>query len=555
MPVDSEGLPFLRSAYRILDRFGLKAPEAFRYLCGAVGDYWRQSAGVRALAQAKESIDPIGRITDQLVHREIHFLDTVLRVVFERGDNPYFHMFRMAGCGYEDLVEIVLQQGLERTLKLLHDAGVYLTYDELLGSRPIVRNGREIAGCIKSFANPLAKGVIPRVSGSGRRGRRTHQSVEVNVYHEGYELLQRREFNLAGRAQIQLKSIPPSGAGLTACLRSARRGWPVDRWFAPDRTEGHEGRQWLGANFLVSVARVSGAAIPYPEFLSGNDFSPVSAWIARRKREGVASYVSTMTSYAVRVADAALRAGHDIAGTIFLAGGEVISHTKREVIYAAGAQIYPMYWIHELGPIGFACHDMKGGNCVHLFDDSVAVVTHRRAAPITGEQVDSLLFTTLLPLSPLVLINVETEDAGVVERATCQCTFRKNGYSWQLRDVHSFGKLTGMGVTLLGTDLVKLLEVSLPARFGGAAGDYQLIEREGLAQTEILLRISPRVRIPSCEVVKEFVLAEMPRLNSGWVASRVWRHSDAFRVIVAEPLSSPSGKILPLNLLGSEVAH
>jgi hypothetical protein len=522
-----------------------------RYLHGAVQDYYRRARGIRRLMKAPASTDPVGRIRHQLLQREIVFLDTVLRVVFERSDNPYFHMFRMAGCNFEDLEEIVLREGLESALALLHRAGVYLTHDEFKGKTPVVRNGREIPACIQSFINPFARGVIEGASsGSRSRGTRTIQSAEVNVYREGYELLQRREFGFSSREQIQLKPLLPSNAGLTACLRSARRGWHIDRWFAPDVSFGKEGVQWLATAFATAVARGAGATMPFPSMLPGNDFTPVARRIAENKRRGRGTYVSAMTGYAVRVAAAAINSGCDISGTIFVAGGEAVSPAKRALVEAAGAEIYPMYWIHEIGPIGFACRQMNSGNCVHLFEDSVAVIMHRRKAPLTEVEVDSLLFTTLLPVAPLLLINAEMDDAGVLGRADCDCIFSHAGFHRQIADVYSFGKLTAMGITLIGTEIIALLERDLPARFGGCPGDFQLIERELHAQTEIILRISPRVGVRSAETVKEYFLRELPNCASGWVASRILRHTGSFHAVVGEPLPTRAGKILPLHVLG-----
>ena len=40
--------------------------------------------------------------------------------------------------------------------------------------------------------------------------------------------------------------------------------------------------------------------------------------------------------------------------------------------------------------------------------------------------------------------------------------FKAMGFTQQISDIYSFGKLTGHGITLLGGDLLKILEVSLP---------------------------------------------------------------------------------------------
>ena len=44
--------------------------------------------------------------------------------------------------------------------------------------------------------------------------------------------------------------------------------------------------------------------------------------------------------------------------------------------------------------------------------------------------------------------------------------------------IRSHEKLTAGGMTLLDTDVIRLLDEVLPARFGGAPTDYQLVEHE-----------------------------------------------------------------------------
>jgi hypothetical protein len=52
------------------------------------------------------------------------------------------------------------------------------------------------------------------------------------------------------------------------------------------------------------------------------------------------------------------------------------------------------------------------------------------------------------------------------------------GWTTHLRDIRSQEKLTAGGMTFLDTDLIRVLEEVLPARFGGAPTDYQLVEEE-----------------------------------------------------------------------------
>jgi hypothetical protein len=284
--------------------------------------------------------------------------------------------------------------------------------------------------------------------------------------------------------------------------------------------------------------------------LAPNDFMPVAEWIARRRAEGAASVVTSVASPAVRIARAALERGLDIRGTLFQAGGEALTASKRAVIEETGAEVYPRYFISEIGHVGSACRQTKSGNCVHLFRDRLAVIGHRRRAPLTDVEVDALLFTTLLPFAPHVLINIDMDDSGVLEPVRCDCLFSRFGFTQQVRDIGSFGKLTGQGMTLVGTDVVRILEEVLPARLGGGPGDYQLVEHESATQTQLTLRVSPRADVSCPEKVKECFLREIRRFYGGALAARTWSHAEGVEVVIAEPLSTRNGKVLSLHLLG-----
>lgn len=102
--------------------------------------------------------------------------------------------------------------------------------------------------------------------------------------------------------------------------------------------------------------------------------------------------------------------------------------------------------------------------------------------------------TSLLPQAATILINVEMDDAGELGPASCGCELAAMGFNRQAWDIFSYGKLTGHGTSLLSGDLLRILEASLPAAFGGVPNDYQLVEIEGRNQTEYELRVNPRVR-------------------------------------------------------------
>jgi len=512
--------------------------------------YARTALGIYKFLRAAPVSDPEGTIRRQLERREAVFLDTVRRVCFSNPRNPYHEMFRLAGCAFEELEESVGKDGLETTLAALRRQGVHLTHDEFKGKTPIVRSGQHIPAKTGDFRNPLVAGLMTSQTGGSRSaGTRTPRSLQHQRYIEAHHALRWRELGLSGRPHVEVMPVLPSMAGLGSCLRIHRQGSRVERWFAVGGMADGALHYRLMTLGMAGFANLLGAGIPMPVALPPNDFSSAAEWIFRRAGCVVQSY----PSIAVRIAAAALEKGLDLSGTTFLVAGEALTGAKRAVIQRAGAEAYPSYPITEIGPVGYACRQMNSGNCVHLFSDSIAVISHRQRAPLTEVEVDALLFTTLLPFAPHVLINAEMGDTGIIEPARCDCLLSRVGFTRQVRDIGSYGKLTGQGMTLVGTEVGRILEEILPAQLGGSPGDYQLVEREGGIQTQLSLRVSPRTGLSSPQTAQECFLREIGRLHGGKLAARVWKHTQGLEVVIAEPLSTATGKVHPLHLMASGV--
>ncbi len=489
-------------------------------------------------------------ISEGLRNREARFLDLVRRAVFSRASHPYHQMFRVAGCSFADLEHAVRTEGLEPALGELYRQGVFLTHDELKGKVPIVRGGRHIPAALCSFMNPLVQGGIAAISGGSRSpGTWTRLNTPHCLHAEVYHRLVRLEFGLEGRLHLIAWGIMPSFSAISQGVRFARLGQTVEAWFSMEDSSRRTWIDRIATNACVAVARASGAAIPFPRKLPPNDFSPLARHLARGVAKGAAYSVGSTVSAAVRIAGAALDRGLDIRGTLFLGGGETLTAAKQSAVEAAGAEVYSRYVVTELGPVGFACRSMRG-NCVHLFRDSLAVIEQRRRAPLSDAEVNSLLFTALTPYAPHVLINAEFDDCGTLERANCGCAFFRAGFTTQIRGISSFGKLTGQGVTLVGNDVLSLLEDFFPARFGGVPGDYQLVEHEGSSQTQLTLLVSPKIGEVREDVLRRCFFDELGKLNGGRLARRLWAHTCALEIVRAYPILTPAGKVLPLHLLG-----
>ncbi|MDH3692839.1 MAG: hypothetical protein OEU36_25715, partial [Gammaproteobacteria bacterium] len=179
-----------------------------------------------------------------------------------------------------------------------------------------------------------------------------------------------------------------------------------------------------------------------------------------------------------------------------------------------------------------------------------AMIQYPRFVPNAGTSVPAFNVTSLLPATPKILLNAESDDYGIIEKRACGCPLEKLGFTTHVRDVRSFSKLTGEGVTLVGSEMLHILEEVLPNRFGGGPLDYQLLEEEDdLGLPKLNLLISPRVHIPNDETVVEAVLQAMGRESLGADAARaILRQTDTLRVQRREPIWTGRGKLMPLHV-------
>ena len=501
-------------------------------------------------------VDPDYRATLRafVENRETNFLGIARKVLAVAG-NPYTKLFELAGCTYADLESGVRRNGLEATLADLMREGVYLTIDEFRCVTEIVRGGKHIRAEMTDWDNARGKGPLQAESSgsSGGRSLRTHSGLEyANYALNGIHLLADEFLGRDPIAVILILPILP-GSGIGACMSVARVGHPPEKWYALGAsTERNRHYKALTAA-IVGRLRLGGAKVPYPSYLEYDDFTPVAEFIAQRKREGRKSALGGMCSSISRVAGAAIDHGLDVRGTFAMVAGESLTDAKRELIESAGMEVFPSYGTADFGMIGMPCRHMNSGNRVHIASSSVALVPRAMEDPFGDEDVDSLHVTSVLPFAPRVMINVEIGDTGVIEPATCDCELSRMGYRLQVRDIAAFGKICGQGGTIRAPEVVRLLEEGLPRRFGGRSGDYQLLEMEGKAQTEMVLRIHPRLGLAAPEEVLEYFLAECRSLYGGALAVLHWTQSNGMRVEVKEPVLARSGKFRAIRLLGSGI--
>ncbi len=512
--------------------------------------YSRMALAFRNHLRTPLHANPEQTVRRLLENREENFL-ALARGVLSKAGHPYAQLFQTAGCAYADLEASVRSNGVETALAALLREGVYVTHDEFRGRAEIVRGGRHIRARPSDWLNQRGKGrIIQSSSGSSGAPVKTGIGSEYLAHQEACTLLLIRELDLARRAAVNVGPILP-GFGILAGILASRLGIPFERWYAPGAGARGNLHYRTVTRALTAYLRRSGANIPYATYLGANDYSPVAEYLARRHGEGVPTVVGGFVSSVTRIAAEAVERGLDLTGCRAILVGEALTDAKRAVIEAAGIEPYPTYGASDAGSIGSPCAEMNKGNCVHVNRQSVALTTRPAAE---GGGPDSLCVTSLLPFAPRVLINVEIGDTGIVEKCRCRCSFSALGLDLQVRNIAAVSKVTAQGITISASDLVELLEETMCTRFGGRPGDYQLVEREGAAQTEAELRVRPGVTAAPPHKILEFFLSETRRLYGGSLSVLSWTHSGGIRVELAPPELAGTAKFRAVRLLGPGIA-
>jgi phenylacetate-coenzyme A ligase PaaK-like adenylate-forming protein len=265
--------------------------------------------------------------------------------------------------------------------------------------------------------------------------------------------------------------------------------------------------------------------------------------MTRRRTPAV---LDTMVSSAVRLCSYAKENGIDISGTLLRMGGEPLTPAKAQLITDTGCRTTCFYSITEMSFVGAPCAAPRGIDDVHLLTDKVAAIV--RPKSIGTSSVDALIYTTLLPSSPKLLINVESGDFATLTHRECDCPMGRLGFTTHLSEIRSYEKLTSEGVTFLGTELLRLVEEVLPTSFGGAPTDYQLVETEEAGISRILVIASPRLGPLDETTVVARILDTLSEVPGGSVMVQHWRQGNTLKLVRREPYHTASAKILPLHL-------
>jgi len=522
-------------------------------LIGTLKMYWRFAWDLRKFLKETVTLEQAEKvIRERLENREQNLLTIVKRTVYENENSPYLKLLKLAGCEYGDIERMVKSDGIEPTLKKLYQDGVYITIEEFKGKKEVTRGGKVFKFKANDFDNPFLTGHLQaRSSGSRSAGTRTMYDFDYltenytchnNIMYDAYEAL-----NLPIAIWFPIISSGP-----LLMLFYTKGGLLPKKWFSPVEKRGFKpslGNRMV-ANYIVSLSRIFGVKMPFPEYLPLDDAVKVAQWMADAIKEHGGCVVASYASAAVKICQEAKENGLDIAGAKFILGGEPLTDAKRKEIESVGAMAHNVFGFIEGGFVGAGCFRPVVKDEIHLLKDSFALIQQTREVPHAAVSVDALLFTSLLLSTPKVLLNVESGDYGVVETRHCGCRFGELGLTEHISNIRGFDKLTSAGMTFIGTDMLRIIEEVLPSKFGGASTDYQMVEEEDeKGQTRMSVVVSPEVGAIDEDELIQIVLAELGKgKDTQRMMAEVWSQAKTLRVKRIRPYTTAAGKLLPLHI-------
>lgn len=482
--------------------------------------------------------------------RQKNFLRVARELVYDNPFSPYRKLLLWAGCTYADLEDTVRREGIEKTLEKLRDEGVYLTLEEFKATSPIVRRGLTIEPLEADFDNPvfMGKGIEGSTSGSRSRGTRVLYDWHFFAEEAANELILYETHGISGWSSALWMPQLPAISGIHNLLINIKFHRPFDKWFSHLREEmiPLSLRDRLELAYIVCLCRGYGLRVPKPEFAGIGDAGKVAAWLADARKSG-GGVLKTYASSAVRVAQVAIDNDLDISGSFIFAGAEPLTERRRRFIESAGAKVYPRYVATETGLIGASCPYGDRPDEMHLYLDRLAVVQRERTTAIGKCLVNSFIFTTLSLNTGKILLNTEIGDFGKLRVKPCSCLFGGLGMDVHLSEVRSHDKLTGEGMTLLGSDLDDIVGELIEGA-GGSPNDYQFWETQdenGLYKLDIA--VSPSLHALNEVDFREALLKKLRDKNQGaTTTSHIWQQAHTVRVVRSYPEMTKGSKLLPI---------
>jgi hypothetical protein len=480
----------------------------------------------------------------RLRNRSARWLALIERGVYGFPRSPYLPLLRAAGIELGDVARLLDQHGLDATLGLLADRGVYVGYEEFKGRVPIRRGSLELAPDESDFDNPLVKAHFEVRSG-GTRSAGTSVKTSLQFIND---LLPDTALAFRAHGLDDADHAVWLTAPFLPLLLYARLGHPPRGWFYPLAPLPWQVQ--LGGRFLQVCTRLLGRPLPGPVWADLREPGRMADWLSAQLGAGRTLTLTSYASSAVRIALAARERGQSLAGVTFITLGEPFTPAKLQAVEAVGARALVRYAFTEAGILGYRCATPQGSDDLHVFTDSFGLV--QRTAPVgdSAINVDGFLWTSLLDSAPKLLLNVDSGDHGQLEKRECGCALGRAGLRWHVSDIRSHEKLSGEGMTFVKTNLLRALEEVLPARFGGTSADYQVLEEEGAGGIlRVVLVVDPGVVAVEEEAVRAAFLETLSEDGAlERYMTRIWQRADTIQIRRHPPVATAAGKILPFHL-------
>jgi hypothetical protein len=497
----------------------------------------------------EEAKEEVRRRIDSRAER---FLSRIETQVFGRYSNPYRRLFKAAGCELADLAHQVRRYGVEKALEQLAAEGVYLTPDEFKGKREVKRGTESFVVDPKTLdLNVASPSLTVQTSGTSNAPRPYVIPLNALASRAFSQCVFYAAHDLASYSAAVYDAILPANGGVRELLVCARFGYRMNRWFARKvPSQSRLGTVWNEAMtyLIVLMGNIFGPGLPWPEFVDGENVQPIIDWILQEQRRRKSCMIRCTASNAARISRAAWEMGLPLDGSKFYVSGEPFTEAKRDVIARSGATAVPAYGF-DGGAIGFGCVHPAYVDDLHVDLAKLALILRPQALDYAPE-IHPLLVTTLDETAPRFYLNVDIGDHATISDRRCGCVLEAVGMTQHIHHIRSHEKFTSEGMNYFYGNLWDLLEKSLPSEFGGAPGDYQLVEEEeGDGQTRLVLIVHPR--LGSLEEEKllarlHAALAAGSRANE--FQSAVWRNAGTVKIRREIPLASERGKILPLRI-------
>lgn len=486
-------------------------------------------------------------ISNRLASREAGFIKFVDRAVFGWDRSPYLRLFEHAGCERGDLTRMVREDGLDSALKKLDDAGVRVGFEEFKGRVPIVRGSLTLDVMPGDFDNPFTSRHFETQS-SGSTGLATRVNMDLDHVASTLPsmLLTHMALGVHGWPTILYRAGMPSSIVTNSVLRHLAVGNPVRRWFSPltPSETASPLRFRIAERALPVLVNLSGGKFPRREVVPFDRAAVVARVAADYVRSEGRCLVRCAVSTSLTVALAARENGIGLEGVTFMGAAEPPSSAKVRGILESGARYACNYSMAESGHLGTACARGVDHTDVHFLRDRMALVVRNEEVPGSDETISAFSVTTLMPTAPKILINVASGDFGILEERSCGCLLGELGLFQHVRQIQSIRKLTGGGITLVGHDIARIVEETLPARFGGTPQDYQLVEEEtDEGSSRLVLLVSPAVALADEGAPVQVMLDALTEGRPGArFSGALLRNASAVTVRREKPRASARGK-------------